>query len=718
MESRRCNLGLGRQSLFADSFSQLVPIILNLFVNSLINSPYSTISFSSGLPEIPLQSPAQIIDRQKQANEGGMFSAFTNYVAGFANDEPPEPSDQEIEYTLCTVDCVNACSFEQFFKNVIKLPPEALKALVTTLLSRLPEDSSPKIIAVKPDIAAPTPVRPNGTAKAKQVGLTYDPSLVFVLEMSTLLASRDTTTMAECGKDLASALQSVVRDSSHVHPVTLSRAVFYLLSFLRASHDQDFVRAPVVLHTIAKFGDDQLRASAPSIIQALKLCLAGPISLRNEIVNSPDFWLVLEPLQNTQETAQHIFEMIEDIVAGPRPGLTADNYDAVATVLNNFSMSAGQAARAHRQREIEAQRTRQPRPQSEGVQEAIKRGTRAMIIVASMTDRVPVFVQGSQLEPRRAWKTYWSRPLRALQMQSTNPVRAVRAQALGSLQRILLSPNLASVTGNEGEDEKGEIDATWLFTQTLFPLLRHLLKPEVWHTDPRGMGETRLNASLLVCKVFLRFLDVLFASPMPRKPNQQQSEQQQAESSTRSSESADTGNDEKPAVVDGTKEESGRPAAVPIFLETLGLLERLVKSTVTAQQPQGKQDLGNAEALEEAIPESLKNVLLVMSHAGYLVRPEQLRKEVDDEETLEWKKVLWEEIEVRLEGFVKGFLGEVLPPANVESEEATEKIEEQDENKSVADSGVAEKSDESDEKALDDTGGRPPPANVAQEVET
>ena len=261
-----------------------------------------------------------MIDRQNKPGEGGIFSAFTNYVAAFANDEPPEPSDQEIEYTLCTVDCINACQFDKLFTNIKQLPSGAVKALVDALLSHVPEDASPKIMVVKPDLPAPTPIRPN-SAKAqsqRKVGVAYDPSLVFVLELSTILASRDSETAAECGRGVTSALQSVVSDPAHAHPVTLSRSVYYLLAMLRTSFDYDFIRTLVVLHTIAKFPEDQLHACAISIMAGLKLCLSGPASLRNEIINSPDFWLILEPLNSIPATSTDALALLSEIQARRR----------------------------------------------------------------------------------------------------------------------------------------------------------------------------------------------------------------------------------------------------------------------------------------------------------------------------------------------------------------------------------------------------------------
>jgi brefeldin A-resistance guanine nucleotide exchange factor 1 len=34
------------------------------------------------------------------------------------NDEPPEPNDQEIEATLCAVDCIGACRLDEVIANI------------------------------------------------------------------------------------------------------------------------------------------------------------------------------------------------------------------------------------------------------------------------------------------------------------------------------------------------------------------------------------------------------------------------------------------------------------------------------------------------------------------------------------------------------------------------------------------------------------------------
>lgn len=58
----------------------------------------------------------------------------------------------------------------------------------------------------------------------------------------------------------------------------------------------------------------------------------------------------------------------------------------------------------------------------------------------------------------------------------------------------------------------------------------------------------------------------------------------------------------------------------------------------------------------EAIPESLKNVLLVMNAAGILVPPQ----ETDDKQD-ELHRTLWTATHERMERFLPGFLTDVIP---------------------------------------------------------
>lgn len=114
------------------------------------------------------------------------------------------------------------------------MPIASLHSLLLSLLEQIPEDSSPRVIVVKPDLPAPTPVRPNGK-KPRQNTPDYNPKLVFVLELATILVLRDAETVEALGKEVADILQSVVRDASKFHFVVIARTVYLLLNILRAS---------------------------------------------------------------------------------------------------------------------------------------------------------------------------------------------------------------------------------------------------------------------------------------------------------------------------------------------------------------------------------------------------------------------------------------------------------------------------------------------------
>lgn len=179
------------------------------------------------------------------------------------------------------------------------------------------------------------------------------------------------------------------------------------------------------------------------------------------------------------------------------------------------------------------------------------------------------------------WTTFWFPILDGLLLQCLNACREVRQQSFGSLQRTLLSPELSATYD--------DFEWTAIFDAVLFPLISGLLRPEVYQSDPRGMGETRLQAASLLCKVFLYYLERM----------------------------------------------SGWQGMLDLWLRILDMMDRLMNSSPR-------------DNLEEAVAESIKNVLLVMSSTAYLVHP---NKAANDPLKLE----LWQQTWKRLERF--------MPPA-------------------------------------------------------
>lgn len=144
---------------------------------------------------------------------------------------------------------------------------------------------------------------------------------------------------------------------------------------------------------------------------------------------------------------------------------------------------------------------------------------------------------------------------------------------------------------------------TAIFGEVLFPLIMRLLKPEVFQSDRDGMSETRVQAASLLSKVFLQYLVIL----------------------------------------------SRWDGMLDLWLKIIEIMDRLMNS-------------GQGDSLEEAVPENLKNVLLIMSSNGYLVPPSKNpeRKELWDET---WKRIDRFLPDLRADLALEGEEEEPVPPS-------------------------------------------------------
>lgn len=108
----------GNESVLRHSWKYVIRILSNLFINSLISPFDGNFNADLDIPPIPLQPPSQVVERDARGGETGLLSAFTSYLSSYAADDPPEPSDEELDNTLCTVDCVAACSIDEILANM------------------------------------------------------------------------------------------------------------------------------------------------------------------------------------------------------------------------------------------------------------------------------------------------------------------------------------------------------------------------------------------------------------------------------------------------------------------------------------------------------------------------------------------------------------------------------------------------------------------------
>ena len=256
------------------------------------------------------------------------------------------------------------------------MPPQSRQSLVRALLKQLPESSSPAVIVVRPDRSGLAPIKTNGHRANLSKHAAYDPSAVFVLELATLVATRDHESVTLMGQAVADALQTVVRDAANLHPLVLARGVFYLLYLLNVSQvslqsslprislkipkDHSFIRAPVILHTIAGYDQSILEKASMLILKGLTLCIRESSPLRNEITNTPDFWSIIRSLHTLPEAAGKAFNVVASVVAGQQAAVTADNYKDTVSLLNAFAAAGSIGAVVEQNRDKTARRKEKP----------------------------------------------------------------------------------------------------------------------------------------------------------------------------------------------------------------------------------------------------------------------------------------------------------------------------------------------------------------------
>lgn len=196
----------------------------------------------------------------------------------------------------------------------------------------------------------------------------------------------------------------------------------------------------------------------------------------------------------------------------------------------------------------------------------------------------------------------------SLERQSINSSREIRQVAITHLQRVLLGQYILLEDADQAQVEEA-------FNRVVFPLVDELLKPEVFNRDPAGMPETRLRAASLLCKAFMQ-LEV--------------------------------------------KEGESQTDIRVVWIQVLDLLDRLMN--VDRQDQLVQTNIFLTIAIHspltlpqrEAIPETLKNVILVMNAAGLLVPPSEPDLRTEKQQRL------WATTEERLERFLPKFLGSVL----------------------------------------------------------
>ncbi|KAJ9113728.1 hypothetical protein QFC20_001753 [Naganishia adeliensis] len=592
----------GNGNAIQEGWGQIFEMFQTLFIHSLLPAKLSQeVDFLSGNSAIPLKlnNPGPI--REERRTETGLLSTLSSYLLspyGSAGETVSIPSQDDVEYTLSALDCLASCKLEEFYQDLHHLSQDSLIAALRALRSLAETRSGPKhrdyaSLRTRDDLAGRS-----ATPAYDEAQQPYDPATVLDLELMVELASSKPEYAAETWPivfDFIAALLS----SAQLYSVLLTeRAVTGLLRLCLLICDQPNLRDQLYIAL------DALRSLPATALNAVSEQLMSGIAkiLEKErtVVKSQTEWGLITALFRATvahpEASKVTLELVQKTTSGAvGSGLTADNYQGMVAILDEFATAAGAAAMR-----IQHPRRGTAQPVAPTLGPTVERGIAALDSLYELRNVIPSLMESSSLSKVDAWNTFWLPPLMAVAKHCVTGSRDIRRKAVGYLQRLLLSQQLMS-------SEQAALSA--VFARVLLPILEELLKPQVFDRDPAGMEETRLRAATLLCKVFLQYLMLLGES---------------------------------------------KETVANLLTRVIDLLERFMRT--------------GSRQLYEAVPESLKNVLLVMQSSGLLAPP------TTPDTRTEKQKLLWSTAYNRIERFLPGFLNEVIPtPApTVMPVEATE----------------------------------------------
>lgn len=441
-----------------DSWSKVVKVILTILENCLLD-PNLFVDFQRkvNLTPLPKVKPKFIINRVKPLNSSGIFSTFSSFLKGYS-DDPPEPSDQEIESTLSTIDCINSLNVPAVIEAVAKGEKEDLKKFVYFLLDEIPDYDS----------------------ESKRY---YEAEVLFIFEICVcfLLLLDDQEVMG----DVLSQVNEM-KDFKELSKLGVLRLCSY--TFLLLRHSTNLDSAKVLSSTLQKILGLEKEAVSKHGAQALKplLTLAddSPI-FRDMLMEDEEFWKLLRFYGSIPIHSKEVL-LYAQALASNNQGITAKNYMPFLALLDELSSLGAAGSRLEQENERRANAGEKPTQENELVLEILEVSKKSIVLTSEL-------LATEQTQSELGTKEFGYSLLQALAHQCFNPCREIRAFALTTSQPAFMS----------AESAYDGITPVGLFEFGLFPLLTELSKPDVLQTDPNGFLRTHAEVLSLVSKVFL-----------------------------------------------------------------------------------------------------------------------------------------------------------------------------------------------------------------------
>lgn len=640
----------GNGEAMRDGWTPVFEIFKNLFATGLLSEDLAQMLDVTGDVDVdgsktPTAAPRVAIpfkpkklvgvpQPDPRAQGGGLFSTLSSYLlspySNAADPIAPEVTPDDVESSLCTADCIASCRLDELYAQLLNLKSRDSVLSAVRALRQLADRLTLGQLAAaaanhqQDGVRPGTPVQQGGNAApASRVGqqLPYDPRIVFVLELLTNITCSAPRFISDTWPEAAAHLSSLLQSPKNFHPALLERAVVCLLRLVDVASSQPSSTAvTTTLELLRHLPSDVRPALSPSIIGGLRHILSKPREAPLTSDWDSVLSLVSESLSTRTSKAIDLAYSLISTVATLH--LSPTNFVATIQLLRDVAQAADPEPMLRDVHKREKQGYRltltEKKELTEYVETCRARGPMAIArIEAAKSSAASIAGEGGA----NAWSQCWLTLTSALVSQCVNAHKLTRQAALSSLQRVLFSEEL---------DPRSSPAAglRQLFLTTFFPLLDQLANDGtggggkaastggLFSRDqdpaaPGGLYETRVRSCALLCRFFLHCVSV------------------------------------------GGLNERLAPAELQdLWLQILDLMERFYK--VGAK---------NGGGMAEAVPENVKNVLLVLHASGVLVAPPQQAGEARSDTRTPDQAAFWAVTFDRLDAFLPGLKDETFPPA-------------------------------------------------------
>lgn len=369
-------------AMINEGWNQILRVLANLYLYNLL--PDLENKFGISLPRI---KPQHTIKRNKGGREIGLFSTLSSYLTG-SGDSTPEPTDEEVDATLSTVDCVKSCGVEEMFESMRSLEGKSLDRLTEFLINNIPN-----IIDATPSF--------------KQ---SFYSVTLFYLEVLVML-----------GANVQGALYNYLQNWEDLDSEFIIRVINYSLRIGAVNH------LPAIVNVNSKI----LRSAALNIVKSVT-----ELPLNEQVLHSGDYWKLLDIVSSNEEATQPIFEHVSKLKAH----VDKENFNYLLAVMGQIANVGASGAQVEQNQLDRVKGKTERKELEEKIQGDVNRALESIEIIYSLGDQIDQFKDTE-------WSELWYPFIQCLSGQCINPSRKVRSRAFGYFQKILLSPEVHAKDG-------------------------------------------------------------------------------------------------------------------------------------------------------------------------------------------------------------------------------------------------------------------------------